>query len=150
MSIISHRAAPSTAAVKSVVCFSCHSRFDMPADSWAVFPTCSTCRRSQAEHEARKLVADYIALREGSGIFADLRAEERAEQLVALRPDNPDPRTPAGRRQLCEMLSDDDLIDLGAAVGDEIRNRFDDPSPDPIERRRIEIEAQDDPYSLAA
>lgn len=56
----------------------------IPAGSDSVRSCCTACRRSQAENEARRLLADACDLRDGTGIFAGLTIEERREQLRAL------------------------------------------------------------------
>lgn len=47
-------------------------------------PTCSTCRRSHAEHEAWRLLGEVRDLAGGTGIYAELTAVERREQIQAL------------------------------------------------------------------
>lgn len=56
----------------------------VPAGSDSIVSCCTTCRRSQAENEVRRLLADARDLRDGTGIFAGLTAEERREQLQQL------------------------------------------------------------------
>ena len=45
---------------------------------------CTACRRSQAEHEARRLLADVRELANGTGVFAEVPESERREQIRAL------------------------------------------------------------------
>ena len=49
-----------------------------------VAPCCTACRRSQAEHEARRLLADVRELANGTGVFAEVPESERREQIRAL------------------------------------------------------------------
>jgi predicted nucleic acid-binding protein len=49
-----------------------------------VAPCCTTCRRSHAEHEARRLLADVRELANGTGVFAEVPESERREQIRAL------------------------------------------------------------------
>lgn len=50
----------------------------------AYTPECTGCRRSHAENEARKLLADVNALIRGTGVFNVLSQADRQEQINQL------------------------------------------------------------------
>lgn len=128
----------------SVPCAGCEQALLVPAGT--VPPLCGGCRKSQAMNEAKRLLGDVEDLIQGRGVFAELRVDERAEQLEALFDEG-----------WVAELPDVQLIDLVGRSGDPGRNvsqklvaraaleigvRIQERSgePDPIERQRIELE----------
>jgi hypothetical protein len=129
MSILS---SPSPASIPAghieAVCVGCNAAIEIPAGG--PIPRCTACQRSDAEAEAAKLLADARDLRNGTGVFSGLTADERHEQLSALILSSDDGRHRASTIQesisgFVEMLDDagvDFLADLvSRKLGD--RNR---------------------------
>ena len=117
-----------------------------PSDFKADPHLCPACQRMTADMALHEAMATIRALRLGLAPFDGLTPAERAEQLATLI----DTGNPAARSAVAS-LSDDQLIDtiatgsdpeqVGAAAA-ELTDRLDrlDGAPDPVERRRIELE----------
>ena len=81
-----------------------------------IVPCCTACRRSQAEHEARRLLADVRELAHGTGVFAEVPESERREQIRALilSTDDGKPSGTTPERALTDLVNvlSDSSIDL--------------------------------------
>lgn len=96
-----------------VTCPGCHGQHAIPAASFDIWPMCPTCRHSAAWAEARKLMNDVKALRDGTGIFKDLADDERAEQLEQLI-----------GPEMVRFLRSEKLVDVAGVAADEIAVRL--------------------------
>lgn len=106
-------------------CMECGAAIAVPFGN--PFPCCESCKRSNAQAEAMRLLADAKDLRDGRGIFAGLTADERQEQLRQLVISTGDgkPVAPLDQslRELVNVLSDSAVDALADHVARRISQR---------------------------
>jgi predicted Zn-dependent protease with MMP-like domain len=86
-------------------CIGCGSAIVVPA-GFDASPCCIACKRSHAEHEARRLLADVRDLANGTGVFADVPEEERREQCrqLILSTDDGKPAMKSPEQALADLI----------------------------------------------